>query len=97
MARNIHSEKKYNNMHIFSCKVDLHLKGLVFTLGIRHTGHNLRHTVAIITITLGFIFQNVCIDNVKPGMLWVPDWLGELFDSTSVRIDKQLLSTESNL
>ena len=84
IARNIHSDKEYNDMHISTCKVDLHLKGLVVTLGIRHTGHNLRHTVAIVTITFGFIFQNVCIGNVKPSMLWVPDWLRELFDSTSV-------------
>ena len=69
-------------MQATTCQVALYLKGLIIALNM-HTVYNLKQTVAIITITFGFIFQNVCIDNVKPSMLWVPDWLRELFDSTS--------------
>ena len=36
------------------------------TLNTMHSDYNLRHIVAIITITVGFIFQNAYIDNVKP-------------------------------
>ena len=56
MARMIHSKKEYNKMHTSTCKVTLHLKGLVITLGIMHTGHNLSHTVDIITFTFRFHF-----------------------------------------
>ena len=56
-----------------------------------HTVYNLRHTVAIITITFGFILPNAYIDDVKPCLLWVPDGLRDMFDSPSVRIDTQLV------
>ena len=46
-------------MHAATCKVAVHLKGLIITLKIMHTVYNLRHTVAIITINFGFIFQKV--------------------------------------
>ena len=53
-----------------------------------HTVYNLRHNGIIITITIGFIliFHNICVDNVKPSLLRVPDGLRELFDSPCVRI-----------
>ena len=53
-------------MHTSTCKVTLHVKGLVITLGIMH---NLRDTVAILAITFGFILQNVYKDNLKLRML----------------------------
>ena len=46
-------------MHVATCKFAVHLKGLIITLNIMHTVYNLRHTVAIITINVGFIFQDV--------------------------------------
>ena len=46
-------------MHTTTCNFDLHLKGLIITPNIMHTVYNLRHTVAIITITVGFSFQDV--------------------------------------
>ena len=45
-------------MHAPTCRVALHLKGLIITLNSMHTVYNLRHTVAIITITFGFILKN---------------------------------------
>ena len=83
VARNIHNER-LNNMHATTCKVALHLNGLIITLHTMHTVYNLRH---IITITFGFVFQYVYIENLMPSLLWVPDGLRELFDSPSVRID----------
>ena len=57
-----------------------------------HTVYNLRHTVAIITITFDYIFSDVYIYNVKPSLLRVLDGLKELFDSPSFRIDtKQIV------
>ena len=76
-------------MYAATCNVALHVKGLIITLNITHTvyTHNLRHNVTIITITVGFIFQNLCVDNVKPSLQRGPDGLRGLFDSPSVRID----------
>ena len=71
-------------MHATTCKVAFHLNGLIITLFSMHTVYNLRH---IITITFGFVFQYVYIENIMPSLLWVPDGLRELFDSPSVRID----------
>ena len=47
-------------------------------LNIMHTVYNLRHNVAVITITFVHIFQKICFDDVKPSLLRVPDGLGEL-------------------
>ena len=47
------------------------------------TVYNLRHNVTIITITIGFTFQIICVHNVKPSLLRLPDRLRELFDSPS--------------
>ena len=79
-------------MHATICSVALHLKELIITLKIMHTVYNLRHNVTIITITIGFIFQSVCLDNVKPSLLRLPDGLRELFDSPSVRVDTKQIA-----
>ena len=55
-----------------------------------HTVYNLRHNVTIVAITIDFIFENGCVENVKPSLLRVPDGLRELFDSPSVRIDTRI-------
>ena len=64
-------------MHTTTWKVALHLKGVIITFNIVHmctvytvyTVYNLRHAVAIITITFGIFFQNLCIDN-SPSKFW---------------------------
>ena len=81
-------------MHANTCKVAVHSKGLIITLNIMHTVCNLRHTVAIITITFGYIFYNFLIGTVKPSLLRVPDGLRELFDSPCVRIDTKQIAVD---
>ena len=77
------------------CNVALHFKGLVVTLNIMHTVYNLRHNSTIIAITIGFIFENACVGNVKPSLLRLPHGLKELFDSPSVRMDTRIQSCGS--
>ena len=55
-----------------------------------HTVYNLRHNVTIVVITVDFMFANLCVENVKPSLLRVPDGLRELFDSPSARIDTRI-------
>ena len=77
-------------LSLTTCNVALHLKGLVVTLNIMHTVYNLRHNVTIIAITIDVIFKNLCVENVEPSLLRVPDGLRELFTSPSVRIDTRI-------
>ena len=55
-----------------------------------HTVYNLRHNVTIIALTIDFSFETLCVENVKPSLLRVPDGLRELFDSPSVRKDTRI-------
>ena len=64
-------------MRTETCKVALHLQGLIIYLSTIHTIYNPRHTdvLIIVTFSFGVNILNILIGNLSPSMLWVPDGL----------------------